>query len=275
MHRFSRLLPITTGAILFHTKTAYCDAGMTVPYVEPISHVTFPPESFTKLPDLSQNLQLVSAGVRCMLGDSHMCDRPITRVYSYGLYIDPKVFESNSIKPEFDELLFSSPEIPKTITIFVTVTKDVGHWYGGFRKTIGRRFARIQEYADNKKVRDSARKARKKWTSMFLNKDIFPKQVPHGTIIEITWHKEAVTTYIDGKKMSTIKNNILGEAIFRTYFGGDSVNPKVNQRTRDHYEHGMTTGEVQKQEFLKKKGACPALRRCGKRLSFASISGTH
>ena len=71
-HRFTRLLPVTTGVLYCSTKTAFCDAGMTVPYVEPISYVTFPAESYTKLPDLSDNLQLVSAGVRCMLGDSHM-----------------------------------------------------------------------------------------------------------------------------------------------------------------------------------------------------------
>jgi len=285
------MIPATV-CVIYTTQKAYCKTTqkeeeiqteilnlntsfMKSSYVDPVSHVTFPPV-LNRGQDLmdfnnSDSLNLISAGTRCMLADSMLCDRPITRVYSYGLYMEPSVFE-NQHMPDFDEVLFSSPDIVKTLYLHVTVTKNAGHWYGGFKKTLGRRFYKIPEFRDDVKARGKARQARKRWISQFINADLFPKQIPYGTIIAITWHQGKVITHFNGKKTSEIENDILGEALFRTYFGNDAVNPGVNQRTRDHYYHGMKEGEINHNEKLKSTGACPAYRKCGKRLTFTQAN---
>eukprot|EP00494_Astrolonche_serrata_P000854 UN00860 len=74
-----------------------------------------------------------------MLGDSFMCDSPVTRVYSYGLYLSKNVLEPEFQERTFDNILWHSPDVAKTLRIEVTVTKNFGHWAGGFRKTLGKR----------------------------------------------------------------------------------------------------------------------------------------
>jgi len=205
--------------------------------------------------------------VRCMLGDSFRCDRAITRVYSYGLYVSPDLL-AGTPRLSFDDVIFESPQIPKTIVLEVTVTKGTGHWCGGFKKTIRRRLHRIDEFHHSDEARTASLDACKKWCKQFKVYFKEDKLVPHGTVILVTWYNGKVITEINGTKTSEIENDMLGRAIFLSYYGNDNINPSVNRRTRAHYEHGIRDAELEEQERMKQKNECPQFRKCGSRLSF-------
>jgi len=271
--RLFRILPATFA--LYHFRQhAFCETAINLEpkldinkgYIEPISKVFFTHEydEKTTLKNLP-TLKLVSAGVRCMLGESFMCDRPITRVYSYGLYIDHSCFEG--AKVDFDTVMFKSPHIAKTISIEVTVGKSSGHWVGGFRKSILRRLYEMEEYMQESKEQQLIiRKDIKKFAFQFKS----VKRITPESKVNITWHEGKVTTEIDGKVIGKIDNNFVGEAIFRTYYGFNTVNPQATTRARRHYIEGLAKDkdEHEQQEKLFNKGACPDYRQCGKRLQF-------
>jgi len=273
-----RILPIfTTSSFIIKNNIAYADTQnnelkkqinvyeLDRDYIEPISYVKFPTKQDINLEEI-KSTDLISAGVRCMLGDSFMCDQPITRVYSYGLYL------SNNFKDvdgSFDQTIFNCPEVAKTLRIEVTVTKGCGHWAGGYRKTIGKRMKGMKKYRDDKTVSSEARKATAMFTSQFQDYNLFPAgKIDAGTHIVITWFKGKVTTEINGNVTSEIENDILGEALFRTYYAHNCVNRKVNSKTRCHFREGMSEGELQHQDTLYEKNVCPLYRKCGRGLRF-------
>jgi len=277
--RLLRVVP-ATFALYHFNQSAFCQSSSQYPnrsakldvkhdlkkgYIEPISKVFFTNDfnNETSLSDLPL-MKLVSAGARCMLGESFMCDRPITRVYSYALYIDGKCLD-NRQKQDFETVIFHSPHIAKTLSIEVTVGKATGHWVGGFRKSILRRLPQIEGY--NNESKESKRKIRggiKKFAMQFKKIE----RIHPGSQINVTWVGGKVTTELDGKVIGEIQDNFVGEAIFRTYYSDYSVNPRACTRARRHYREGMSESEVEQQESLCQRMACPDYRECGKRLQF-------
>lgn len=264
MNRILRVLP-AAGAIFTINRTAKCEALLEhtkfSEYIEPTSKVRFSAETLPIAFDFPAPLKLVSAGIRCMLGDSQRCDRPVTRVYSYGLYISPSVYDL-SIIPDFDELVFNRKDIAKTLMLKVTVSKGRGHFWGGFNKTVGRRLRQLDRFHESQENRERSLQSKKKWCK--LNRKFFKRDVPHGTIISVTWYDGKVFTEINGEKISEIDDDLLGEAIFKSYYGNGNVNPSVNNRTRAHYKHGIQDGEITEQEYLHEKGECPHYRECNR-----------
>jgi len=174
---------------------------------------------------------------------------------------------SMAVRPKFDEAVFNSPNIPKTLVIHVTVAKSVAHWGGGFGKTIHRRMHRVPDFNHDEHVRQKAKQAKIKFSKQFRTH--FGRKVPAGSIIKITWYEGVVTTEMDGTVTSRIENDTLGRALFMAYYGSDCVNPQSKKRARLHYEHGMTSTEESEQDRLKNdQKACPQYRKCGHGLSF-------
>jgi len=183
-----------------------------------------------------RQLPLLGAGVRCMLGNSVLCDQqPMTRVYAFGCYVDQQDTKIDVDDPiDFDTAMLTGNKFKGTraIRIVSMVPKDGHHWAHGYFKVILTRLKQLPGILRDKKRMDAAVDALMEFCTIFATQ---PPVVP-GTEVLITWVPgNGIIVQIDGIEHERIESKDLAEAIWNTYFGRQSVQPEVTSVCRGQW----------------------------------------
>jgi len=196
-------------------------------WVEPKCGVPFPEllETAT-VAGKNEVLSFLGGGLRCMLGDSSLCDlQPHTRVYAYGLYVPPTESPTGE---SFRNAILKMKKYSgtRTIRLVVIIPKDGIHWARGFFKSISQH-AMAREYDYNKKRAKLAHKAIIKFCEMFAELG----NIPAGTEFHFTWSKKGLILLMDGTKLGTIQNVDAIGSIFKVFFNvtDNSLQKPVNE----------------------------------------------
>merc|ERR1719193_2983793 len=197
-------------------------------WVEPKCGVPFPEllETAT-VAGKNEVLSFLGGGLRCMLGDSSLCDlQPHTRVYAFGLYVPPAEYPTGE---SFKDAILKMNKYKGTrmIRLLVIIPKDGIHWARGFFKSISRH-ARARDYDHDKKRAKKAHKEIIKFCELFANLG----NVPAGAEFHMTWSKEGLMLLMDGEKIGTIKNVDAIASVFKVFFNvaDNSLQKPVNER---------------------------------------------
>jgi len=221
-------------------------------FIEPYTYTHFKPEIEVKRVKirkkqqkiLTNNLQFVGAGLRCMLGESALCHIASTRVYTFGLYVNKGAQRGEQGAGYEEAILSQCPGIVKTVRIYSNVTKTGRHWALGYKQTIRKR---INRFGFNRQERDQIRADTKKFVKVFKQQGT----IPAGTEILLTWADNKLVVEIDGDVKCVIRNNNFALLIFRAYLARDSVNHKVSQFIRTNWYTPFDVEGDEKQQWLR------------------------
>jgi len=199
-------------------------------WVEPKCGVPFPElietTKWTRNGQSSEELSFLCGGLRCMLGDSALCDlQPHTRVYAYGLYVPPTEYPSDE---SFRDAILKMNKYKGTrmIRLLAIIPKDGIHWARGFFKSISRH-AKARDYGNDKKRTKRAHKEIIKFCELFANLG----NVQAGTEFHLTWSKKGLLLLMDGEKIGAIRNVDAIGSLFKVFFNvaGGSLQRPVNE----------------------------------------------
>jgi len=229
----------------------------TTPWIEPYTYTRFHPtlkvaKQETKNKVSKETLQFVGAGLRCMLGESALCHRKATRVYTFGLYVNKGIpglgtggapdYETHVLKP--------NNNLVKSLRLYVNVSKTGKHWSTGFKQSLGRRIRR--------KYREFGKE-----TVNACNKDLLRfckiwrqnERVPPGTEIVFTWADGKLNISVNGVIKHVTKNQAFAEALFRMYLDTDSVNAAVAKTIRKNWYKKYDLQNDHAQAVLRKRNS--------------------
>jgi len=176
--------------------------------------------------EINEELSFLCGGLRCMLGDSALCDlQPHTRVYAYGLYIPPTEYPTDET---FSDAILKMNKYKGTrmIRMIAIIPKDGIHWARGFFKSISRH-ARVKDYDYDKKRTKRAHKEVVKFCELFAKLG----DVPAGTEFHLTWSESGLILLMDGNNIGTIRNSDAIGSIFKVFFNvaNNSLQKPVNE----------------------------------------------
>jgi len=219
--------PIDTKNIMMALENG--DVKLRKYWIEPKCGVPFPERMVTAVSTWSgerlEELSFLCGGLRCMLGDSTLCDlQPHTRVYAFGLYVPPREIPTGlSFRNAI--LKMNKYQGTRTIRLLVIIPKDGIHWSRGFFKSISRH-ARSREYDYNKKRTKLAHKEIINFCELFANLGL----IVAGTEFHLTWSPKGLILFMDGKNIGAIKNVDAIESIFKVFFNvtDNSMQKSVN-----------------------------------------------
>lgn len=228
-------------------------------WVEPKCGVPFPENLQTLAKDhktgknVEVSLPFIGGGIRCMLGNGALCDvHPHTRVYAFGLYVEPTESEEQA-SLEFRDAIFKTDKYKgtRTLRIVAVIPKDGIHWARGFFKSCIR-------YGNTREIKKDAVRKRKLEKGILKFCELFADlgTVPPGADFHFTWNERGLLATLDGHVLGEIKNEDAIRAVFKIFFnhhdpsGIPGVNPKVAHDVQlqwqafGHYEKCRHQGEA-------------------------------
>lgn len=189
-----------------------------------------------------------------MLGNGALCDvHPNTRVYAFGLYVEPTESEEDA-SLDFADAIFSMDKYKgaRTLRLVAVIPKDGIHWARGFFKSCIR-------YGSTLEIKKDKQRKRKLEKGILQFCELFADlgEVPAGADFHFTWNERGLLATLDGRVLGEVKNRDAIVAVFRIFFnhhdksGIPGVNPQaahdvhLQWQAFTHYEKCRHAGDAE------------------------------